>query len=126
MSVLDRVGYIKCLGRRMFPIYPKRNWKMTTYDYTFSNHGIVPPTGRINLPINVAGHIPNYKRLNDEPLIKTCEIPLGIRDASLQVSKTLSFFKNSRLNKLNVAQDPSLRHSPYQSSSSIGCPLFTC
>ncbi|OQE20832.1 hypothetical protein PENFLA_c015G06178 [Penicillium flavigenum] len=58
---------------------------MTTCDYTFSHHGIVSPTGRINLPINVTGHIPNYKRLNDEPVVKTCEIPLGIRDASLQL-----------------------------------------
>jgi hypothetical protein len=65
---------------------------MTTCGYTFSHQGIVSPTGRIDLPINVTGHIPNYKRLNDEPVVKTCEIPLGIRGASLQVSQSLSFF----------------------------------
>jgi hypothetical protein len=38
----------------------------------------------------------DYKRLNDEPVVKTCEIPLGIRGASLQVSQSLSLFLEKR------------------------------
>ncbi|KAJ5971273.1 uncharacterized protein N7479_001191 [Penicillium vulpinum] len=59
---------------------------MATCDYTFpQHHGIASPNGRIYLPIRVAGHIPDYKRLNEQPVIKSCEIPLGIRDVSLQL-----------------------------------------
>ncbi|KGO45943.1 Terpenoid synthase [Penicillium expansum] len=59
---------------------------MATCDYTVSqHHGIVSPTRRTHLPINVAGNIPNYKRFNEEPVIKLCEITLGIRDVSLQL-----------------------------------------
>ncbi|KAJ5371916.1 hypothetical protein N7517_003922 [Penicillium concentricum] len=59
---------------------------MAACEYTVSHHdGIVSPAGRIYLPINITGHISNYKRLNDQPVIKLCEIALGIRDVSLQL-----------------------------------------
>ncbi|KAF4768811.1 hypothetical protein N7455_008731 [Penicillium solitum] len=59
---------------------------MAVCDYTISrHHRVVAPTGQIHLPINVTGNIPNYKRLNEEPVIKSCEIALGIRDVSLQL-----------------------------------------
>lgn len=59
---------------------------MTVCDYTISQHlRAVAPTGRIHIPINVIGNIPNYKRLNEGPVVKSCEIALGIRDISLQL-----------------------------------------
>ncbi|KXG52215.1 Terpenoid synthase [Penicillium griseofulvum] len=59
---------------------------MATCDYTVSlHHGIVPPTGRIYLPVDVTGHIPDYTRLNDRPVIRSCEIALGIRDVCLKL-----------------------------------------
>lgn len=64
---------------------------MAVCEYTISrHHRVVVPTGQIHLPINVTGNIPNYKRLNERPVIKSCEIALGIRDVSLQVRQTLS------------------------------------
>ncbi|KAJ5817091.1 hypothetical protein N7447_009324 [Penicillium robsamsonii] len=60
---------------------------MATWEYTFSQHDrIVSPAGPIYLPINIIGHIPNYKRLNEKPVIKSCKIALGICDVSLQVN----------------------------------------
>ncbi|KAJ9486242.1 hypothetical protein VN97_g7088 [Penicillium thymicola] len=59
---------------------------MAVCDYTISqHHRVIAPTGRIHLPINVTGNIPNYKRLNEVPIIKSCEIALGIRDVCLQL-----------------------------------------
>ncbi|KAJ5425298.1 hypothetical protein N7465_000368 [Penicillium sp. CMV-2018d] len=59
---------------------------MALCDYTISRHNrVVSSTGQIHLPINVTGNIPNYKRLNEGPVIKSCEIALGIRDISLQL-----------------------------------------
>jgi hypothetical protein len=64
---------------------------MGVRNYTISqHHRAVAPTGRIHLPVNVTGNIPNYKRLNEWPVIKSCEIALGIRDVSLQVRQTIS------------------------------------
>lgn len=64
---------------------------MAVCDYTISrHHRVVAPTGQIHPPINVTGNIPNYKRLNEGPVIKSCEIALGIHDVSLQVSQTLA------------------------------------
>ncbi|KAJ5520786.1 hypothetical protein N7463_001239 [Penicillium fimorum] len=58
---------------------------MATCEYTFSEHdGIVPPAGPIYLPIN-SGYLPNYKRLKEQPVVKSCEIALGICDVSLQL-----------------------------------------
>lgn len=60
---------------------------MTSCNYTRpQDHGIVAPTGQTYLPIQVAGNVPDYKRLNDRPVVKSCEIPLKIRGVSLQVS----------------------------------------
>ncbi|KGO71452.1 Terpenoid synthase [Penicillium italicum] len=58
----------------------------TTFDSTFlQHHGIISPTVRIDLPNIVADNVPNYTRLNEEPVMKSCEIPLGIRGVSLQL-----------------------------------------
>ncbi|CAI7589885.1 unnamed protein product [Penicillium glandicola] len=59
---------------------------MATCDYTLSQHyRISPRPGEIYLPVNLPGHIPDYKRLNEQPVVKSCEIALGIRDVSLQL-----------------------------------------
>ncbi|CAI7669389.1 unnamed protein product [Penicillium crustosum] len=59
---------------------------MAACDYTISRDlRVVAPAGQIHLPINVTGNIPNYKRLSEGPVIKSCEIALGIHNVSLQL-----------------------------------------
>lgn len=88
VSPLDSSGYINRSNGEVF-LVQNSTLKMATCDYTVSlHHGIVPPTGRIYLPVDVTGHIPDYTRLNDRPVIKSCEIALGIRDVCLKVSRT--------------------------------------
>lgn len=66
-------------------------FKMAACDYTISRDlRVVAPAGQIHLPINVTGNIPNYKRLSEGPVIKSCEIALGIHNVSLQVRQTQS------------------------------------
>ncbi|OQE36852.1 hypothetical protein PENCOP_c011G00557 [Penicillium coprophilum] len=58
---------------------------MALCEYKLSqHHGVLSPSGQIYNPINTS-RMPNYKRLNKEPVIKLCEIALGIRDVSLQL-----------------------------------------
>ncbi|KAJ5153894.1 uncharacterized protein N7500_009333 [Penicillium coprophilum] len=58
---------------------------MALCEYKISQqHGVISPPGQVYTPINTS-HIPHYKRLNKEPVIKSCEIALGIRDVSLQL-----------------------------------------
>lgn len=90
-SVLDSSGYIYSGNRRVLHTIQISKFKMPVCDYTISqHHRAVAPTGWIHLPINVTGNIPNCKRVNEAPVIKSCEIALGIRDVSLQVRKILS------------------------------------
>ncbi|KAJ5124849.1 uncharacterized protein N7515_008674 [Penicillium bovifimosum] len=59
---------------------------MASRNDTLSQHlGFVPPVGRIHLPTQVSGHVPDYHRRNERPVVKSCEIPLGMRDVSLKV-----------------------------------------
>ncbi|KAJ5781088.1 hypothetical protein N7457_006248 [Penicillium paradoxum] len=59
---------------------------MTSCNYTLRrHHDMIVPTARTYLPTHVIGNVPDYKRLNDRPVLKSCEIPLGIQDVSLQL-----------------------------------------
>ncbi|KAJ5555674.1 hypothetical protein N7535_008108 [Penicillium sp. DV-2018c] len=59
---------------------------MASNNHTRSQHtGITSPIGRIILPTQVSGHVPVYQRRHERPVVKSCEIPLGMRDVSLQL-----------------------------------------
>lgn len=86
---------------------------MTSCDHTLPQHqGTIPTPDRSDGPVHTIGHVPDYKHLNDYPVVKSCEIPLGIRDVSLQVSyhyipRSIAV-DDCQLNKFNAAQDPSV------------------